>query len=138
MLSIFNKPKTRKKAISYLDLLTDPAQKAYLHLMSIGETSPDIHAVFPNSSDQNKVILGQNVVLYFAKTILWSFKKDWKAIKKEAKFLSANDIVIRKEKAKQVSEKALKDLENALKGNEQLALTKGVDTPKALNEPTQA
>ncbi|MCL2861874.1 MAG: hypothetical protein FWE22_05650 [Firmicutes bacterium] len=130
----FNK-KTKKKALSYLDLLTEPAQKAYMHLMSIGETAPDIHAVFPNSQEEkSKVILGQDVVLYFAKTILWAFKKDWKAIKKEAKFLSQNDVVERKEKAKKVSEKALKDLENALKLQQHNALQQGEEQQQLLSQ----
>ncbi|MCL2255275.1 MAG: hypothetical protein FWC11_00255 [Firmicutes bacterium] len=133
----FNKKKTRKKALSYLDLLTDPAQKAYMHLMSIGETAPDIHSVFPNSEESNKVILGQNVVLYFAKTILWAFKKDWKAIKKEAKFLSPNDTIERKTKAKKVSEQALKDLENALKMQSQQALQQGNNEQQQLLQQSE-
>ena len=111
-----DKAKTRKKEISYLDLLQEVAPRAYSQLTAIGDTSPDIYAVFPygQQADNNKVTLAQKVVEYFAKIILWCFKKDWKAIKREAKFLSKNEVVEQKTKAQLQAEKSLRDLHHAV------------------------
>ena len=109
------KAKTRRADISYLDLLQEVTPKAYAQLVAIGDTSPDIYAVFPQGQiDTDKVTLAQKTIEVFAKIILWCFKKDWKAIKKRAVFLSKNEVIEQKTKAQLQAEKSLRDLHHAV------------------------